>query len=151
VAGLRFLISQQVRADVQKRNHLLRLPPGEDLWVSLHRVCRERNTACSVSTAIGAARSATLSHPEQNSGKVSRQVLDTGLDLGQCSGNIGPLGDNMRIRACAALCDASGQISTGELLAAEAYAEVSVRESEGKPQVRQQDPETGLWLWPVAW
>jgi len=29
-------------------------------------------------------------------------------------------------------------------------AEVSLYELKGKPQAREQDPETGLWLWPVV-
>jgi predicted DNA-binding protein with PD1-like motif len=48
------------------------------------------------------------------------------------------------------MCDSEGQVSAGELLAAQVYvAEVLLQELEGKPLTREQDPETGLWLWPV--
>jgi predicted DNA-binding protein with PD1-like motif len=49
------------------------------------------------------------------------------------------------------LSDARGRVAAGELLAGDVYvAEVLLQELKGKPQMREQDPETGLWLWPVA-
>lgn len=133
-----------------RQNYLFRLPPGEDLLTGLYRVCREYNIGFGVFEAIGAVRDATLGHLDQTTGQVRRQVLDSGHDLVQCSGNISPQGDSISIRAYATLSDAVGQVSAGELLAAEVYvAEVCIQELHGKPQVREQDPETDLWLWPV--
>lgn len=129
---------------------LLRLPPGEDLLVGLYRVCREYDVAFGVFQVAGAVRSATLGHLDQVSGEVRRQVLDWGHDLVSCSGNVSPQGDSARIRAYAVLSDAEGRVSAGEILAGEVYvAEVFIQELRGQAQQRQQDPETGLWLWPV--
>ena len=133
------------------QSYLLRLPPGEDLLVGLHRVCREFGVELGVFRVNGAVRNATLGHLDQVTGELCRQNLDSGQDLVSCSGNISPQGDSFRIRTYAVLSDPQGQVSAGELLAAEVYvAEVQLQELNGKPLVREQDPETGLWLWPVS-
>ncbi|MGD2205821.1 MAG: DUF296 domain-containing protein [Anaerolineae bacterium] len=133
------------------QNYLFRLPPGEDLLVGLYRVCREYEIEFGVFQAIGAVRSATLGHHDQESSEIRRQFLETGHDLVQCSGNISPQGDSFCVRANAVLSDAQGQVSAGELLAAEVFvAEVVIQELKGRPLVRELDPETGLWLWPVV-
>ncbi len=130
--------------------YVLRLPPGEDLLVGLYRVCREHELAFGIFQVIGSVRSATLGHLDQESGQLRRQVLECGQDLVHCSGNISPRGDSFLIRAYAVLSDAQGQVAAGELLAAEVYvAEVVLQEIKGRPLRRVQDPETGLWLWPV--
>ena len=132
------------------QSHLLRLSPGEDLLVGLYRVCRERDVRFGVFQIMGALRSAILGHLDQESGEVRRQVLDRGHDLVSCNGNISPQQDSTRIRAYAVLSDARGQVSAGELLAGEVYVgEVNIQELLGQVQKREQDPETGLWLWPV--
>lgn len=133
------------------QSYLLRLPPGEDLLVGLHRVCRENSVDFGVFRVNGAVRNATLGHLDQVTGELRRQILNSGQDLVSCSGNISPQGDSFRIRTYAVLSDPKGQVSAGELLAAEVYvAEVQLQEIQGKPLVREQDPETGLWLWPVS-
>ena len=133
------------------QNYLLRLPPGEDLLTGLYRVCREHAISFGVFQALGTVRSATLGHLDQESGEVRRQVLSTGQDLVHCSGNISPQGDSFTIHAYATLSDAQGQVSAGVLLAAEVYViEVLIQELQGRPQARNLDPETGLWLWSVT-
>lgn len=133
------------------QGYLLRLPPGEDLLVGLYRVCREYAVDCGVFEANGAVRSATLGHLDQEMGRVQRQILESGQDLINCTGNISRQGDSFQIRAYAVLSDAHGQVSAGELLAAEIYvAEVFIQELKGRPQAREQDPETGLLLWPLV-
>jgi predicted DNA-binding protein with PD1-like motif len=133
------------------QTYVLRLPPGEDLLVGLYRVCREYDVEFGLFKVIGAVRSATLGHLDQETGEVRRQILDTGQDLVDCSGNVSPQGDSFRVRAYAVLSDAHGQVSAGELLAAEVYvAEVVIQHLKGKPLVRERDPETGLWLWAVS-
>jgi hypothetical protein len=133
------------------QSYLLRLPPGEDLLVGLHRVCREFGVELGVFRVNGAVRNATLGHLDQATGELRRQNLESGQDLVSCSGNISPQGDSFRIRTYAVLSDPQGQVSAGELLAAEVYvAEVQLQELNGKSLVREQDPETGLWLWPVS-
>jgi predicted DNA-binding protein with PD1-like motif len=132
------------------QSYLLRLPPGEDLLVGLYRVCREHNVEFGVFRVVGAVRNATLGHLDQKTGKVHRQLLETGQDLAECSGNISPQGDSFYLQAYAVLSDAEGHVSAGELLAAQVHvAEVFIQELRGKPLVRERDPETGLWLWPV--
>lgn len=141
----------QIPAFKPGQSYLLRLPPGEDLLVGLHRVCREFGVELGVFRVNGAVRNATLGHLDQVTGELCRQNLDSGQDLVSCSGNISPQGDSFRIRTYAVLSDPQGQVSAGELLAAEVYvAEVQLQELNGKPLVREQDPETGLWLWPVS-
>jgi predicted DNA-binding protein with PD1-like motif len=135
----------------QGQGYLLRLPPGEDLLVGLHRVCREFGVEFGVFRASGAVRNATLGHLDQATGELCRQLLETGQDLVACSGNISPQGDSFRIRTYAVLSDPQGLVSAGELLAAEIYVvEVLLQELQGKPLIRELDPETGLWLWPVS-
>jgi predicted DNA-binding protein with PD1-like motif len=135
----------------QGQSYLLRLPPGEDLLVGLYRVCREYDIEFGTFRVVGAVRDATLGHLDQQTGEVRRQVLQTGQDLVQCSGNISPQGKRSHIRAYATLSDIEGRISAGQLLAAQVYvAEVTIQEMKGKPLVRERDPETGLWLWPVV-
>lgn len=132
------------------RSYLLRLPPGEDLLVGLYRVCREHGVGQGVFRVNGAVRNATLGHLDQESGNLCRQILESGQDLVECSGNVSPRGDSFQIRAHAVLSDSRGQVSAGELLAAQVYvAEVVLCEMQGKPLTRERDPETGLWLWPV--
>jgi predicted DNA-binding protein with PD1-like motif len=133
------------------QSYLLRLPPGEDLLVGLYRVCREYNIEFGTFRVVGAVRSATLGHLDQETGEVRRQVLEDGQDLVDCSGNVSPQGESFHIRAYAVLSDAQGQVSAGQLLAAAVYvAEVLIQEFRGKPLVRERDPETGLLLWPVV-
>jgi predicted DNA-binding protein with PD1-like motif len=133
------------------RSYLLRLPPGEDLLVGLYRVCREYGIGQGVFRANGAVRNATLGHLDQETGELRSQILGSGQDLVECSGNVSPQGDSFQIRAYAVLSDAQGQVSAGELLAAEIHvAEVLLHEMQGKPLTREQDPETGLWLWPAS-
>lgn len=125
----------------------MRLPPGEDLLTGLYRVCREYNFDFGAFEAVGAVRSATLRHLNQESGEVRRQALAVGQDLVHCSGNISPQGDSFTIRSYAVLSDAQGQISAGDLLPAEVYvSEILIQELQGKPLVRELDPKTGLWL-----
>lgn len=132
------------------QSYLFRLPPGEDLLVGLYRVCREFDVGFGVFRVTGAVRNATLGHLDQETGNLRPQVLETGQDLVECSGNVSPMGDSFYIRAYAVVSDPQGQVSAGELLAAQVYvAEVLLQELEGKPLAREQDPETGLWLWPV--
>jgi len=133
------------------QTYVFRLPPGEDLLVGLYRVCREYDVEFGLFKVIGAVRSATLGHLDQETGEVRRQVLNTGQDLVDCSGNVSPQGDSFRVRAYAVLSDAQGQVSAGELLAGEVYvAEVVIQYLKGKPLVRERDLETGLWLWPLS-
>ena len=133
------------------QHYLLRLPPGEDLLVGLHRVCRECGIEFGIFGVSGAVRNATLGHLDQATGELRRQVLEVSQDLVTCSGNISPQGESFRLRTYAVLSDPQGQVSAGELLAAEVYvAEVHLQELLGKPLVRELDPETGLWLWPVS-
>lgn len=133
------------------QSYLLRLPPGEDLLVGLHRVCREYGVELGVFTANGAVRNAILGHLDQVTGELGRQILESGQDLVACSGNISSQGDSFRIRTYAVLSDPQGKVSAGELLAAEVYvAEILLQELKGKPLIRELDPETGLWLWPVS-
>lgn len=133
------------------QSYLLRLPPGEDLLVGLHRVCREYGVELGVFTANGAVRNAILGHLDQVTGELCRQILESGQDLVACSGNISSQGDSFRIRTYAVLSDPQGKVSAGELLAAEVYvAEILLQELKGKPLIRELDPETGLWLWPVS-
>lgn len=132
------------------QSYLLRLPPGEDLLVGLHRVCREYDVEFGVFQVLGAVRNATLGHLDQETGQVHRQTLQNGQDLVACSGNVSPQGDSFQLRVYAVMSDSQGSVSAGELLAAEVYvAEVSLQEMVGKPLARERDPETGLWLWPV--
>ena len=133
------------------QSYLFRLPPGEDLLVGLYRVCREFEVGFGVFRVTGAVRNATLGHLDQETGDLRRQMLEAGQDLVECSGNVSPQGDSFYIRAYAVMSDSEGQVSAGELLAADVYvAEVLLQELEGKPLTREQDPETGLWLWPVV-
>ena len=133
------------------QSYLLRLPPGEDLLVGLYRVCREFGIECGVFQVIGTVRSATLGHHDLENGELKRQVLDRGLDLAQCTGNVTPQGDSIFMRAYAVVSDVEGRVWAGELLAAEIYvAEVLIQELKGRPPKRVRDPETDLWLWPVT-
>jgi predicted DNA-binding protein with PD1-like motif len=131
--------------------YILRLPPGEDLLVGLYRVCREYNIEFGILKVVGAVRGATLGHLDPESGESHRRILEGSHDLVECSGNITPQGGSFVIHAYALLSDAQGQVSGGELLAAENYvAEVFIQELKGRPPIRERDPETGLWLWPVV-
>jgi predicted DNA-binding protein with PD1-like motif len=133
------------------QSYVLRLPPGEDLLTGLYRVCRENEVDFGTFEVMGAVRNATLGHLDQGTGEVRPQVLETGQDLVVCSGNLSPQGDSFRVRAYAVLSDAQGQVSAGELLAAQVYvAEVVIQALRGNPLRREQDPETGRWLWPVS-
>jgi uncharacterized protein len=133
------------------QSFLFRLPPGEDLLVGLYRVCREYNVKFGIFQVMGSVRSATIGHLEPETGSLQSQVLENGQDLITCNGNVSPQGDSFAIHAYAVLSNAQGQVAAGELLAGEVYvAEVLLQELKGRPQVREKDPETGLWLWPVV-
>jgi hypothetical protein len=133
------------------QGYVLRLPPGEDLLTGLYRVCREHEVGFGTFEVMGAVRNATLGHLDQKTGEVRPQVLEAGQDLVVCGGNISPQGDSFRVRAYAVLSDSRGKVSAGELLAAQVYvAEVVIQALRGKPLRREQDPETGRWLWPVS-
>lgn len=134
-----------------RQTYLLRLPPGEDLLVGMYRICREHTIEFGVFNVIGSVRGATLGHLDQESGTVHNQAVESGQDLVACTGNISRQGDSLAIRASAVLSDTQGRVSAGELLAAQVHvAEVLIQELQGKPLVRERDPETGLCLWPVS-
>jgi len=135
----------------QGRSSLLRLPPGEDLLVGLYRICRERDIRSGVFIATGSVRSATLGHLDQHCGDICRQVLDADQELVHCVGNISLQAGSLSIRAHAVMSDRQSRVSAGELLAAEVHVvELFILAAKGPPPVRELDPETGLWLWPVA-
>ncbi len=140
-----------MRINISGSSDLLRLPPGEDLLVGLYRVCREWGISFGVFTATGSVRSATLGHLDQECGKVCRQILEVDQELVHCGGNISLQEGSLSIRAHAVLSDRQGRVSAGELLAAEVHVvELFVQALKGTPPTRTPDPETGLWLWPVA-
>ncbi|MBN1659516.1 MAG: DUF296 domain-containing protein [Anaerolineae bacterium] len=133
------------------QSFVFRLPPGEDLLVGLYRMCREYNVKFGTFQVMGSVRNATIGHLEAETGSLRSQVLEHGQDLVTCSGNVSPQGDTFSIHAYAVVSNAQGQVAAGKLLAGEVYvAEVFLHELKGRPQVRERDPETGLWLWPVA-
>ena len=133
------------------RCNLLRLPPGEDLLVGLYRICRERETNFGVFMATGSVRNATLGHLDLDCGEMCRQILEAEQELVHCAGNISLQADSLSIRAHAVVSDRQGRVSAGELLAAEVHVvELFIQTVKGPPLIREMDPETGLWLWPVA-
>ena len=140
-----------MRIYTQGRCNLLRLPPGEDLLVGLYRICRERDISCGVFMATGSVRNATLGHLDQDCGEMCRQTLEAEQELVHCAGNISLQADSLSIRTHAVLSNRQGQVSAGELLAAEVHVvELFIQAVKGPPLIREMDPETGLWLWPVA-
>ncbi|MBN1139795.1 MAG: DUF296 domain-containing protein [Anaerolineae bacterium] len=140
-----------MRTNTLGRSNLLRLPPGEDLLVGLYRTCRERGISLGVFAATGSVRSATIGHLDRTCGETCRQILEADQELVHCAGNISLQADSLSIRAHAVLSDCQGRVSAGELLAAEVHVvELCVQELKGPPLTRELDPETGLWLWPVA-
>ncbi len=140
-----------MRISALGRSNLLRLPPGEDLLVGLYRICRERGISFGVFMATGSVRSATLGHLDQECGETCRQDLAADQELVHCTGNISLQADSLSIRAHAVLSDKEGQVSAGELLAATVHVvELFIQEVKGASLTRELDPETGLWLWPVA-
>ncbi len=140
-----------VQINALGRSNLLRLPPGEDVLVGLYRICREQGISLGVFTATGSVRSATLGHLDQECGETCRQILEADQELVHCAGNVSLQADSLSIRAHAVVSDCQGRVSAGELLAAEVHVvELFVQEVKGAPLTRELDPETGLWLWPVA-
>lgn len=140
-----------MRISALGRSNLMRLPPGEDLLVGLYRICRERGINLGVFMATGSVRSATIGHLDQECGETCRQVLETDQELVHCAGNISLQANSLSIRAHAVLSDREGNVSAGELLAAAVHVvELFVQEVKGTSLSRELDPETGLWLWPVA-
>jgi len=140
-----------MRISTAESSDLLRLPPGEDLLVGLYRICREWGISAGVFTASGSVRSATLGHLDQECGEVCHQILDAAQELVYCGGNISLQDGGLSIRAHAVVSDSQGRVSAGELLAAEVHVvELFVQALRGTPPTREPDPETGLWLWPVA-
>jgi len=69
--------------------------------------------------------------------------------LGRC--NISLQAESLSIHAHAVLSACEGHVAAGELLTAAAHVvELFIQEVKGPQLAREMDPETGLWLWPVA-
>jgi predicted DNA-binding protein with PD1-like motif len=129
-----------------------RLPHGADLLESLTAVCRKESVHFGMVTAIGAVSAARLGYYRQEEQEYMDCLnVEKGLEIVSCLGNVSQKDGEVFVHAHAILSDDRGSCFGGHLMKGTRIfaAEYCIMEFESQPYNREQDPETGLALWPA--
>ena len=128
-----------------------RLPRGEDLLNSLTDLIKEAGIRSGQVKVLGALRNAKIGYFNQNDRNYYYHEFDAGVEIAHCQGNISMLDGEPFIHAHIIITDSEGRAYGGHLAeGSEIYvAETIIQEFIGEPQVRVEDPESGLSLWEV--
>ncbi len=128
-----------------------RLPRGEDLLNTLTDLVKEAGIRSGQVEVLGALKNAKVGYFNQNDRNYYYHEFDSGVEIAHCQGNISILDGEPFIHAHIIITDSEGRAYGGHLAeGSEIYvAETIIQEFIGEPQVRVEEPESGLSLWEV--
>ncbi|MBI4642209.1 MAG: DNA-binding protein [Deltaproteobacteria bacterium] len=128
-----------------------RLAKGDDLLQALEKFCQEQNITLGEVRALGAVTRARVGFYNQEERKYYFLDLDQPLEILALVGNISLKDGKPMVHAHVTLADAEGRAWGGHLTEGTPVfaCEFALHEYlADKPLARQNDPETGLMLWP---
>ena len=130
-----------------------RLAKGDDLLAALERLCQEHGITLGEVRALGAVSRARVGFYNQEERKYYFLDFDQPLEILSLTGNISIRDGKPMVHAHVTLADAAGRavgghlaegtpVFAGEFIITEYLADQTL--------VRQNDPDTGLMLWPAV-
>jgi len=122
-----------------------------DLLESLTSFCQSEGVRFGVFSVIGAVSAARLGYYKQEEKEYMECVnLGKGYEITSCIGNISLKDNEIFVHAHATLSDEQGHCYGGHLMPGTIIfaAEYWIRELTGEAFHREDDPQTGLMLWP---
>ncbi|RJO66111.1 MAG: DNA-binding protein [Myxococcales bacterium] len=139
-----------ISADV-KRAHVGRLKAGGDLAEEVGRFLDRHGVRFGVVSIIGALAKAKLGSYHFGERVYKTFDIDHESEILHCTGNISTLDGKTFAHLHATLSGEDGRAFGGHVFPGCAIhvAECVVLEFAGEPPVRQDDPQTGLKLWPA--
>ena len=123
---------------------------GEDLLLSISKLCTQNNIKLGSVDVIGALSSVKLGYYDQVQKKYVNCVeLEDKLEINSCIGNISLKDSDIFVHAHITLADHKGKCYGGHLMNGSSIfaAEYCIRELTGGELKRTHDPDTGLSLW----
>ena len=130
-----------------------RLAKGEDLLAALERLCQEHGITLGEVRALGAVSRARVGFYNQEERKYYFLDVDQPLEILSLTGNVSMRDGKPMVHAHVTLADAAGRAVGGHLAeGAPVFAcEYIITEYLADQTLsRQNDPDTGLMLWPVG-
>ncbi len=96
-------------------------------------------------------RKAKLAFYDQEAKTYEEFTVDEPMEMIICHGNVSLKEGSPFVHAHASFSDPQGQTVSGHLMqGTEIFVcEVTLQEWRGDPLAREQDEDTGLWMWPV--
>jgi len=128
-----------------------RLPQGADLLQGISQILFEWNITSGTIHIIGAVHKAMFGYYDQQDRKYVTLSMDEEAEILSCTGNITLKEGKPFAHLHIMLADAEGKAFGGHLLeGTEVFvAEYLIEEWDGAPLIREQDPATGLYLFPA--
>jgi uncharacterized protein len=136
-----------------ERTFMGRLAKGDDLLQALEKLCQEHNITLGEVRALGAVTRARVGFYNQEERKYYFLEFDQPLEILALVGNISMKDGKPMVHAHVTLADAAGRAFGGHLAEGTSVfaCEFAIFEySADQVLSRQNDPETGLMLWPPA-
>jgi len=130
-----------------------RLAKGDDLLPALEQFCREKNITLGEVRALGAVTRARVGFYNQEERKYYFLDLEQPLEILALVGNVSLKDGKPMVHAHVTLADAAGRAYGGHLAAGTPVfaCEFAIHEYQADQTLaRQNDPETGLMLWPKS-
>jgi predicted DNA-binding protein with PD1-like motif len=128
-----------------------RLAKGDDLLPALEKFCQEQNITLGEVRALGAVAHARVGYYDQEQRGYCFLELNQPLEILTLVGNISLKDGKPMVHAHVTLGDTTGRAYGGHLAAGTPVfaCEFAIYEySADQALIRQNDPETGLMLWP---
>ena len=135
------------------RSFMGRLAKGDDLLQALENFCQEHNITLGEVRALGAVTRARVGFYNQEERKYYFLDLEQPLEILALVGNISLKDGKPMVHAHVTLADAAGRAYGGHLAPGTPVfaCEFAVHEYQAdRTLARQDDPETGLMLWPPS-
>jgi len=135
------------------RSFLGRLAKGDDLLQTLEKFCREHHITLGEVRALGAVTKARVGFYNQEERKYYFLELAQPLEILALVGNISIRDGQPMVHAHVTLADREGRTFGGHLAAGTPVfaCEFAIHEYQAEQTLsRQNDPETGLMLWPQS-
>ena len=131
------------------RNFILSLAKDSDLLLEIKKFCRAKQIKTAQVFGIGALTSAAFGFYDQETKEYQKITRLEDLEILNCQGNVSLKEGEIFPHLHITLADQRGNAFGGHLLeGCRVFAgEFFVRELEGEPLIRENDPATGLFLW----
>src|SRR5262245_57100178 len=125
------------------------LPYGSDLYDSLTAIVQREGITLGRITGIGATMHAVVAYYDQNTKKYNPLQFSDGMEILCLNGNVSLRDGKPFVHVHLILGDKQGRVFGGHLLpGTKLFAcEISIDQLHGEDLVREQDEQTGLFLW----